>query len=143
MLMKRAPHTLTRLLFALLLVIMTLPGVLMFVPATKGKALFGVQEAKIKERSPIMYYLGKHDDIEQWVKQHVGFCNHGVRLYNELNYILFRYSSSPSFMLCRERISILILLIAVSIFSSSCIFIKPKRTLSGILDPEILCLKVV
>ncbi|MBP5206098.1 MAG: hypothetical protein J6Z44_04820 [Bacteroidales bacterium] len=101
--MKRAPHTLTRLLFALLLVIMTLPGVLMFVPATRGKALFGVQEAKIKERSPIMYYLGKHDDIEQWVKQHVGFCNHGVRLYNELNYRLFRYSSAPKLIIGQDN----------------------------------------
>ncbi len=102
MLMKRAPHTLTRLLFTLLLVIMTLPGVLMFVPATRGKALFGVQEAKIKERSPIMYYLDKHDDIEQCVKQHVGFCNHGVRLYNELNYRLFRYSSAPKLIIGQD-----------------------------------------
>ena len=100
--MKRSPQTLTRLLFALLLIIISLPGVLMFVPATRGKPLFGVGEAKIKERSPIMYYLSTHDDIEQYVKQHVGFCNHGVRLYNELNYRLFHYSSAPKLILGRD-----------------------------------------
>ncbi|MBO4382398.1 MAG: hypothetical protein J5799_05600, partial [Bacteroidales bacterium] len=67
-----------RILFAILLVLMTLPGVLMFVPATRGKPLFGVPPVPDKERTPIMLYLGSHDRDELLVKQSVGGCNHAV-----------------------------------------------------------------
>ncbi|MBO4504669.1 MAG: hypothetical protein J5730_07670 [Bacteroidales bacterium] len=91
-----------RILFALLLVIMTLPGVLMFVPATRGKPLFGIPPIPDKERTPVMLYLGSHDRDEMLVKQSVGGCNHAVRLYNELNYRLFKYSSAPKLIIGQD-----------------------------------------
>lgn len=91
-----------RILFALLLVLMTLPGVLMFVPATRGKPLFGIPPVPDKKRTPIMLYLGSHDRDEMLVKQSVGGCNHAVRFYNELNYRLFKYSAAPKLIIGQD-----------------------------------------
>lgn len=39
------------------------------------------------------------DRMEKAAKQTLGFCNHGVRLNNELNYRLFHYSPAPKLII--------------------------------------------
>lgn len=91
-----------RFLFVFLLIVLLVPGILMFVPETRGGALFGVQETVLKRKSTFSIIFGNRNVYESMAKQRVGFCNHGVRLYNELNYRLFHYSSAPKLILGKE-----------------------------------------
>lgn len=89
-----------RLIFIIMLVMMTLPLVFAFVPNSRGKVLFGIQSAS-KERINIWRMLDHtgQDRMEKAAKQTLGFCNHGVRLNNELNYRLFHYSPAPKLII--------------------------------------------
>lgn len=91
-----------RVLFILLLIILLIPGILTFVPATTGSALFGVQKTVLKRKSAFSIICGNRDVYESMAKQNVGLCNYGVRFYNELNYRLFHYSSAPKLVLGKD-----------------------------------------
>lgn len=92
----------SRFLLIFLLIVMMVPGILMFVPATRGDALFGVQETILKRKSTFNILFRNRNEYELMTKQHVGLCNHGIRLYNELNYRLFHYSSAPKLVVGKK-----------------------------------------
>jgi len=96
-------RNLPKFLFIILLAVMTLPLVFSLVPASRGRALFGVTESEIIEGN-IWRFLDQtfQRDAEQQFKHKVGFCNHAVRVNNELNYRLFHYSSAPKLVLGQE-----------------------------------------
>ncbi len=100
--MKNTNRT-PRFLFAILLILMALPFVFSFVPATRGKALFGVQTQPL-EKPTFWRFLDQswQNRAEEAAKRNMGFANHGVRLLNELNYRCFRYSSAPKLVLGKE-----------------------------------------
>lgn len=91
-----------RILLAILMVVLLIPGLLVVVPSLRGEDLFGVQKVDLREKSAMSLLLDKKDEIEDFAKQHVGFCNYGVRFYNELNYRIFNYSSAPKLILGKK-----------------------------------------
>lgn len=41
-------------------------------------------------------------EMERYIKHHAGFCNDWIRLYNELNFRLFRYSTAEKLVLGKQ-----------------------------------------
>ncbi|MCQ2284166.1 MAG: hypothetical protein MJZ57_04625 [Bacteroidales bacterium] len=94
-----------QLLLALMLVIMSVPLALSFMPASKGPALFGIQKQTFSEADFAIAKILSHqtqDKFETAAKQTVGGCNYAIRLYNELNYRLFHYSAAPKLILGKD-----------------------------------------
>lgn len=92
-------------LLIILLLLMTLPLIFTFVPRSKGPALFGIQKETFSWRRASLKNIDNHrfqDFMETMAKQNSGFCNWGVRLYNELNYRIFHYSNAPKLILGKD-----------------------------------------
>lgn len=90
----------SKILYVTLLVVMTLPLVFAFIPSSRGRALFGVNPSEAAEHR--IWRILDHsfqNQAEEQIKHTVGFCNHGVRFYNQLNYDLFHYSAAPKLIL--------------------------------------------
>lgn len=101
----KEPHKISGILFVIFLLMMTLPFVFLFVPSSRGPALFGIQPSKLSLKSLSLTNIVSHkvqDEMESKAKQSIGFCNHAVRFNNELNYKLFHYSSAPKLVLGRD-----------------------------------------
>ncbi len=101
--MSPTNHRTQQTLLAIMLVIMVLPLVGSFVPATRGKPLFGVETTPMKR--PSLWRILDHtwqQKAEEAIKQQLGFSNHGVRLINDLNYRCFHYSNAPKLVIGRH-----------------------------------------
>lgn len=96
-------RNLSKYLFVALLIVLTLPLVFAFIPTSRGKALFGITASEKLDGS--IWRILDHSfqqKAEQSFKHTVGFCNHAVRLNNEINYRLFHYSSAPKLILGKD-----------------------------------------
>lgn len=89
-----------KIIFAILIAIMVMPLVFSLVPSSRGEALFGIHSNKC-ENITIWRILDHtwQEHSEDMTKQKLGFCNHGVRFINELNYRIFHYSPAPKLII--------------------------------------------
>lgn len=88
-----------------LLILLLVPFICGWFPATRGKELFGVNPQKFEWRQLSLNNLRNHqfqNNAESIAKQKLGFCNHAVRLCNEFNYKAFHYSSAPKLILGKQ-----------------------------------------
>lgn len=88
-----------------LLMLLLVPFIAGWFPASRGKALFGINPQKLEWRHLSLNNLRSHqfqNEAETHAKQKIGFCNHAVRLYNEFNYRTFHYSSAPKLILGKQ-----------------------------------------
>lgn len=88
-----------------LLVLLIVPFVCGWFPATRGKELFGITPSKFEWRQLSLNNLRNHEfqnQTESRSKQQIGFCNYAVRIYNEFNYRAFHYSSAPKLILGKQ-----------------------------------------
>ena len=88
------------ILWLLLLPLLFAPLVLAFFPSLSGEKLYGVQDT---ERAKFSWHHIQNrewqNSIEDQVKQNMGCANHWVRLHNELNFRLFRYTNAEKLVL--------------------------------------------
>ena len=87
-------------LWLLLLPLLFAPLVLAFFPSLSGEKLYGVQDTEKAKFS--WHHIQNHEwqnSIEDQVKQNMGCANYWVRLHNELNFRLFRYTNAEKLVL--------------------------------------------
>lgn len=103
--MERIPRNMKHsnpglVLWLLLLPLLFAPLALAFFPSLSGEKLYGVQDAEKVKFS--WHHIQNHEwqnSIEDQVKQNMGCANYWVRLHNELNFRLFRYTNAEKLVL--------------------------------------------
>jgi hypothetical protein len=93
------------IIYSSICLLLTLPFIFSFFPESKGSLLNNIPkiEFNLKKFTWPNFFSSKfQDNAEAYTKQNIGFANNWVRLNNELNFRLFRYSGTKKLVLGKD-----------------------------------------
>ncbi len=93
------------IIYSSICLLLTIPLVFSFFPESKGSLLNNIPkiEFNLKKFTWPNFFSSKfQDNAEAYTKQNIGFANNWVRLNNELNFRLFRYSGTKKLVLGKD-----------------------------------------
>ena len=100
--MKKNPNKTAFFLWIFIVVLLAFPLILSQFPDISGKKLHGVNTIDRHDISLTGEGIssGKfQEDADQLIRQNIGLSNYWVRLHNEINFKMFRYSNTEKLVL--------------------------------------------